>query len=186
MKKIVLVLCILLLAGGTAFSFDLTTFPSPIQQGSLLISPTFNLGSYYYASAFALGITASVEYCLPISFALAVGGEAGVGFLVGYSESYLCIPIFARVSWHPNFEVNNLDTYLVLKLGYNISLTQYYGGGFSFGFAAGARWFFTPVIGVFGELGWDRYGLKYDYDWYYNYTTYIYTWLHLGVTFKVM
>jgi hypothetical protein len=65
-----------------------------------------------------------------------------------------------------------------------------YGGGFSYGANAGVRYFFTPIIGIFGELGYDRYAITYEttgaywlgsYSWSYN----IYTWVHAGVTIKI-
>ena len=68
-----------------------------------------------------------------------------------------------------------LDTYAGLMLGYHIasvSETGYYGNslvgsGFDLGVVLGARYFFTPRIGAFTELG---YSLPY--------------W-NLGVTFKL-
>ena len=199
MKKLALILALGILVGTAAFSFDLETFPSPIQKGNIMISPTFSFGSYYGFSS-AIAITGAVDYALPIPIALTVGGEAGIATVVGYSNNFMSLPIFARVGWHPNFEVPNLDTYITLKLGYNILLSgakdsgtnwEYnYGGGFSYGGNVGARYFFTPVIGAFAELGYDQYAISYEYKWTgggpytHNYNYYIYTWVHVGVTFK--
>jgi len=138
---------------------------------------------------------------LPTPVALTAGAEVGVALLVGtYADDIMCIPIFAKIAWHPNLElVDNLDLYLTLKLGYNINLsgdtasTYYYeykyGGGFSYGGNVGVRYFFSPSIGVFGELGYDRYAISYEQKakisgyTSYSYKYYIYTWFHAGVTF---
>ena len=173
MKKIVLVLLIFTVVGGAAFAFDLESFPDPIEEGNLLISPVLNLGGF--GGWMMLGITGAVDYALPIPFM--VGGEVGVAFTT-LSGGPVMIPILARFSWHPNFEVDNLDTYLRIKLGYTIGIggRWYYGwggfGGFSFGSTLGVRYFFNDTMGVFGELGWDVWG-------------WVYTYFHVGVTFKL-
>ncbi|MDR2953095.1 MAG: hypothetical protein LBU82_07615 [Treponema sp.] len=196
MKRIILVLVILTAIGGTAFSFDILSFPSPIEKGDILVSPTVSFGRYWSWST-AVAITAAVDYALPIPIALTVGGEAGIALVLGDYSDLITLPIFARVAWHPNFEVPNLDPYVTLKLGYNINLAgeEYhygsyevtYGGGFSYGGNVGVRYFFTPAISAFGELGYDRYGVSYKEragTWNYTYSYYIYTWFHAGVTFK--
>jgi hypothetical protein len=204
MKKVFLVLALAALLGGTAFSFDLTTFPASIQKGDILISPAFNFGSYY-GWASVIGITGSVEYALPTPIALAVGGEVGFATVLGddygggYSYGLSAVPIFAKASWHPNFEVAKLDTYVSLKLGWALGFLSdapegmSNPGGFSYGTNVGARWFLTDTIAIFGELGYDHYNMSmdYKYDDGYGYsgtlhwTYYMYTWFHAGVTFKL-
>ena len=196
MKKIIMLLLILTVVGASAFAFDLTTFPSPIQPGDFLISPTIHLGRFYSWAdyGFMLGITGAVEYALPIP--LTVGGEAGIAIGFG-SYGALGIPILAKVAWHPNFEVPNLDIYATLKLGLNIGILTgdygYYGSnakgglGFAYGFNVGARYFFTPSFAAFGELGWDQYRYRITWD-SFSYTYKYYGWMgsffHAGVTFK--
>ena len=196
MKKIVLVLLIFAVVGGTAFAFDISSFPDPIEPGNILISPTFNLGGLFGYGAM-LGITAAGDYALPIPFM--VGLESGFAFLT-VSGGPKLIPILARFSWHPNFEVDSLDIYARLKLGYTVGFGSvgareygHWSGGFSFGTTAGVRYFFSDVVGVFGDLGWDGYGVSYrwndDYDGYYSrgyrFTWWVYTYLHVGVSFKL-
>ena len=192
MKKIVLVLLILSVVGGSAFAFDINSFPDPIEENQILISPTFHLGSFF-GYGVTLGITAAGDYALPIPVALMVGAEVGVAF-VAASYTPILIPILARVSWHPNFEVENLDVYVRTKLGYSIgfgssSYSTGWGGGFSWGVSSGVRYFFTEMIGIFGELGWDSYGVSYSSNYYYSYryryNYWVYTYFHTGVTFKV-
>ena len=205
MKKILFVVLILVVLGTSAFAFDIKSFPSPIQKKDLLISPTFNLGRYYWRGA-TIGATIGIDYALPINFALTVGGEAGFAFPTStyYNSGYgsrdtmrqIAIPIMVRAAWHPNFEVPNLDVYAIIKLGMAIGLLtnkpEYYKGrsGFAGGGNVGVRYFFGPKFGLFGELGWDSYnvGIKYTgpYSGYwYSPTLWMGTFFHLGITFKV-
>ena len=184
MKKIALIVLIFAVVGGTAFALDLESFPDSIEEGNILISPTFNFGGLGYVAlgGLMLSVTVSVDYALPIP--IMVGGEAGVGFFTVDGGPFM-IPILARASWHPNFEVDSLDVYLRIKLGYNIAFNNEWGGGFSGGGCAGARYFFTDNVGVFGEFGYDWYGLSLDLGWFGRYSTSAYTWFHAGVTFKI-
>ena len=191
-KKFLLVLLVIVIAGGSAFAFDAATFPSPIKPGDWLISPTIGLGSYG-GWGFALGITGAVEYALPIP--LTVGGEVGAAFGFGYFWNSMAIPILGKVAWHPNFEVPNLDVYVTLKLGADIGILlddyndgKKVGAGFAFGFNTGARYFFTPKIGVFGELGWEDYTFRTKYSGAWGSAKakwWIGTFFHTGITFKI-
>lgn len=193
MKKIILVALIFAVVGGTAFSFDVHSFPSNINKGDFLLSPMFILGGYGISiggfsgeGGLAFGAIFAADYALPIPFALTVGGELGI---VGSSASDfdgLAIPILARASWHPNFEVPNLDPYVTVKMGYSACTIENFNGGFSFGFNVGTRYFFNPMIGVFGELGYNRYSMG-SWDLGYEFGKwefYSYSWLHAGVTFR--
>jgi len=204
MKKIVLVLLILVVIGGTAFSFDIHSFPDPIQKNSILLSPTFHFGFSgvagwsSYSSLFSFGLTVAADYALPIPVALAVGLEFGFASNFEDFSDGVTLPILVRVSWHPNFEVRGLDPYVTMKLGYSIGVgnwgyeSKYWSsGGFSYGFNVGCRYFFNDIIGIFGELGYDRYAVgSYDFDYGFwgsrdYYTYYYYAFFHFGVTFRL-
>jgi hypothetical protein len=97
------------------------------------------------------------DYALPVP--LTVGAE--VAFMTGKMEgseiSLTLIPLLAQASWHPDFGVEGLDPYVAVKAGYSIMTREagsigIDGGGFSFGANLGARYFFTPTVGIFGEL----------------------------------
>jgi len=195
MKKIFMILLILVVVGSSAFAFDFFSFPSPIQKGNLLISPTFGIGTYWYSGA-TLAFTASFDYALPINFGLTVGGEDGIA-IITYAYSHnkpIAIPIMAKVAWHPNFEVQGLDVFTYLKMGVAIGLLtnklsdDYTGrSGFAYGYGVGVRYFFTPAFGIFGEVGYDRYtvGVRYKPSSYWNDTWWMATFFHAGITFKV-
>ena len=199
MKKVVLVLVILAVVGGSAFAFDLFSFPDPIEEGDFLISPTIHLGSMIGLGSWGgvmLGITGALDYALPLPIPFMAGGEVGFAF---FTSSYgpKLVPILGRFSWHPNFEVDGLDTYVRVKIGYAIGFGDSgyrnagWSGGFAFGTTTGARYFFNDMIGVFGELGWDGYRVSYDYDYDYGYywsslfSFWVWNYLHVGVTIRI-
>jgi len=205
MKKLLCILVLACLVMGGVFAIDLSKFPSPMKPGSFMISPTVHLGGSGFSGlgavddGFHLSIAATVaaDYCLPIP--LTVGLETGAAFSTE-KDSDILIPILARVAWHVNFGVKNLDPYVGAKIGYTIntgdfesykgSLYDTSSGGLSFGFNVGVRYFFTPMIGVFGELGYDRYkwgevNYKGIYGWgSWSWSAYYYTFFHAGVTIK--
>ena len=202
MKKFVLVLLILAVVGSSAFAFNIKTFPSPIEKRSLLISPGVAIGinvNSWDLTGFQLGIPVSIEYALPINFALTVGGQTGVG--LGFTSSgggtMLSIPIMAKVAWHPNFEVKNLDLYYAIKMGLAIGIWagapdgwKKAGAGFAFGTDIGIRYFFTPKFGINGEVGWDGAWIKFKPKngggWWWSHVRHSpNTFLTVGVTFLI-
>jgi hypothetical protein len=135
-KKAAVVLLLSTVLTVSAFSAD---YPSPLQQGNILINGGLGFGNYdltgltvnggswwaYYGSYFLLGGYVSVDYVLPIDFPLTIGGELGISganipapTAYIFSGSAFAIPILARVAWHPHFGIENLDTYALFKLGF--------------------------------------------------------------------
>ena len=109
-------------------------------------------------------LTVSMDAAIPVA-----GLPFTLGLITGYfSEDYSVgvgdmndihfdfIPIGARIGFHVDFDVPNLNTYAMLTLGAVIGLNdienQY---RFWFGFGIGGRYFFHPNIGAFLELGFD-------------------------------
>lgn len=69
----------------------------------------------------------------------------------------------ARASYHFDFGVEKLDPYIGAILGYNIASAKWTGagavpastaGGFIYGGHAGARYFLSEKIALFGEVGY--------------------------------
>ncbi|MDR1444630.1 MAG: outer membrane beta-barrel protein [Treponema sp.] len=121
------------------------------------------------------------DYLLPLSIPLSLGLEVGVdggSFTFGQSpqtteDKITAIPILLRAAYH--FDLfPKLDLYLVGKLGAafgiwtgeqrdflkNNSATVDTIGGVAFGIDAGVAYYFSPRIGIFGEVGFDDYMLK--------------------------
>jgi hypothetical protein len=134
------------------------------EKGSSLLGGGFNL--------FA-------DYLLPIPIPLSLGLEAGFNF-AGFwlSESYdeeaiYAIPLLLRAAYH--FDLHpKLDLYVVGKIGYVIGIwtgeyrdiaekvggTVEHIGSIGFGFDAGVAYYFNSKIGMFMEMGFDKYTLK--------------------------
>jgi hypothetical protein len=126
-----------------------------------------------------------VDYLLPISIPLSVGGEVGVDTatmktnLTGSSwkDTLTVIPILARVAYHFDL-LPKLDLYVVGKIGISIGLwtgdfidaIEDLGvdiktpPGFAFGFDVGAAYYFTTTIGAFVEAGFDRYDREVKFE----------------------
>jgi hypothetical protein len=206
----ILVMALVLGIAAAGYSFDLSSFPDPIEKGSLLVSPGFGFGTFYpgvasgtsawLVNSTLLSGTVAVDYALPINFGLTVGGEIGLsgsklkGAWVDPNMSFLGIPLIARIAWHPNFEIRNLDLYLLMKLGWDIG---FWAGdntppnnpnGFIYGFNVGGRYFFTPSIGAFLEGGYEYHFLRYKQtigSWTYTYPSFGAKFITFGATFKV-
>jgi hypothetical protein len=122
-------------------------------------------------SEIGFGGNVYVDYLLPISVPLSLGGEVGFDKATVKSEGVevegTAIPFLARVAYHFDF-MANLDFYLVGKVGYVIGsadvMGESYSGfkGLGFGFDVGAAYYFTPRFGAFAEAGFDRYNLSKD------------------------
>jgi hypothetical protein len=179
MKKLRLLALSLVLIAGTAvsaFAIDFTAYPDSFKQGNLAINAGVGLGSALYGNTVIPPLSATVDYALPIAkLPFSVGGL--VGFTSSeykydyaswgsYKYNYSIIALGARLGYHFNLDVKNLDTYVGTMLGYYIVSASYSGTGiysssggsagastFAWGGYAGARYFFTKNIGAFAELG---------------------------------
>ncbi|MFP3041455.1 porin family protein [Treponema primitia] len=167
------------ITGISLFAFepeDLTKYPSAVPANSFAANIGIGFNSPEYGDLTVPPLSASLDYNLPIrGLPFFVGGI--VGFYGSFAESgagatkiessYTVFDIGARFGYHFNWGVDGLDTYAIATLGLALESAQvkwgsYYNSGDTtdsdtsllFGVAIGARWFFTPVIGVFLELGY--------------------------------
>lgn len=179
-----------------------------VPPGSLLISGSFELGTFYpvivgTTDSTLLGGDIAVDYALPFA-ALTVGASVGfsgapVKVVLGDDPKLSLgeIPIIVRIGYHPDFGIKNLDIYALGKIGFGIG---FWSGddkdddttnpmGLIYGFDLGVRYFFTPSIGVFAEGGYEYAFLDYEYksDWLGTVKTAAYhnRFVSVGVTFKL-
>jgi hypothetical protein len=171
MKKFFIVLFVFILIVPLAYSQDV------YRKG------TNNLGIGIGPGLAGIYGTMSVP-AISLGYQAGVHEKISVGGLVGYSSStydggffanrsfewtYSYIVIGARGEYHfTDVEVENLDLYSGLTLGYTIvsvsepsGYTGFYsaqGSYLLYGFHVGARYYFSPTIGAFLELG---YGVGY-------------------------
>jgi hypothetical protein len=189
MKKVlVFVMMMLCFSGVSVFAAEPSSFPSSVEPGNIIanvgIGLSHSLALRYRGTQVVLPLSLSVEYALPISIPISVG--AVIGFTSSertsgsgdgeYTFSWSVFSIGAKVAYHFNWAIQNLDTYLGLTLGgnvisahpaeYNASYYQDYtvkpssgdnGGNFLFGLEVGARFFFNPNIGIFIEEGFNTF-----------------------------
>jgi hypothetical protein len=119
-----------------------------------------------------------LDYILPIGMPLSLGLELGVDTSTfpydGGEDVAIAIPLLLRVAYHFDL-MPKLDLYLVGKIGYAFSDVQgdsidyaedigasvETSGGLGLGFDVGAAYYFTSSVGIFAEVGFDRYNGKY-------------------------
>jgi hypothetical protein len=159
MKKFIssLVFSFLVLVGLTANAqFD---------KGDKILNAGLNLGGHYGGG---IGAGASLE--VGITDFIGVGGQ--LDFVTWSSGlNYNFVTVAGRGAYHFGkhfITEEKLDLYGGVALGYRIAnhkndfgwLGTVYGSGFHFGPFAGARYYFKPAMGVFGEVGWNASPLK--------------------------
>jgi len=173
MKKLLWVLILAVLVAGGAFAEWYDSYAPGIEGSKIFINGGIGIGFLPYKMSIP-PITASAEYALPITMPISVG--AFIGY-TAYDEDITqynnfkgsMFGIGARASYHFNF-MRNLDPYASLTLGYVVhsqkSTAQVPGlpgsgsvsaennlSFFMFGIHAGARYFFTDMLGAYVEAG---------------------------------
>lgn len=161
---------------------------SEFSKGTSVIGAGFGLGGAYGLNSFSTSTPAFGAHFDHGIVDLDGGGTIGVGGYVGfkrfvykidkYRQRWNYIMLGARGSFHYNvFEVENLDTYAGLMLAYYVLNynddipnnylynTNYSSAAYASVFA-GAKYYFTPEVAGFGEVG---YGVS---------------WVTLGVAFR--
>ena len=178
MKKIVFVLLIAATIGGTAFSvsFDIMSYPPPVQGGNFMVDLGLGLRSMGYSNAKwkIPPIFAQVEYALPVNVPISVGGMFTIskygydwGGPADYKWRWTDMTFAGRANWHWGLDIDWLDLYTGLAMGYTRSVFDDGGyavggkdyGGFFFSAQVGAHFYFTKTIGVMAEFGYP-YWLK--------------------------
>jgi hypothetical protein len=159
-KKTACVLVCGLLLTVSAFSDDL--------KGSFILDAGFTLGRLKpnmpgIDNTLLMGGRLHADYF--VLKGLSIGIESGFSnAAIGNTDfSVGVVPIMARIAWHP-FSLRNLDPYIVGKAGYGVGFWTEKGddydwtdlyGAFVWGIDIGLRYFFTQVIGVFIEAGYE-------------------------------
>jgi hypothetical protein len=167
-------------------SLNMSSQAQVFNKGDKALNIGIGLGSVYGYAGFGSSVP-------PLSASFEVGitdkvgiGRFGVGGIFGYSSykynagfstsnfSSSHILIGARGLYHFDLDVEKLDVYGGIMLGYNIvsysdsfGTSGLYGGsGLVGGIFAGGRYMFSEKFGAFGELG------------------YSIAWLNIGLTVK--
>jgi opacity protein-like surface antigen len=172
MKKILFMAVVALLAANVVSAQDV------FQKGDLVFNAGIGLNSSLYCGSGYKStippISLSGEYGVADNLIGGNNGSIGVGGYLGHTAAdykindfgwkYSSIIVGARGAFHYQF-AKNLDTYAGTMLGYNIVSAKSIGtenaalgkasaSEFSFSLFVGARYWFTPGFGVFGEFGY--------------------------------
>jgi len=171
MKKFCLALLVFLLIGSSAFAFDILSYPPPVDGGNVMVDTGIGLTAYgsTYGKISIPPIFLNVEYALPVNVPISVGGFAAFyryNYRV-YGDSgwqYTFLAFGGRADWHWGFDINWLDLYSGMWIGYKVFSSNWVGGcysstapsygGFDFGFQVGAHFYFSNNIGLVLESGY--------------------------------
>jgi hypothetical protein len=177
MKKLAIIGILGVVLGiGGLFAVDLTKYPSAVPANSWTLDLGIGFNSPAHGDLKLPPISFSADYALPIGgLPFFVGGIAGI-YMSGYDNNYVnyeqkwrytVLDIGGRFGYHFNWDVDKLDTYALVTLGLDMRFakveTKWSGHSESasdsdtdlfWGFAIGGRYFFTPNIGAFLELGY--------------------------------
>jgi len=182
MKKIILVLLVLAVVGGSAFAFDVMSYPPPVTGGNIMLDAGLGLrGTGYSGASWKIPpLFIQAEYALPVGVPISVGGmfticQYGYDYY-SWTWKWTDMTFAARGNWHWGFDVSWLDFYTGLALGYTYSRwddngwsgsgSKYDYSGFFFSAQAGAHFYFTKMIGVMAEIGypyWIKAGIAFKF-----------------------
>ena len=162
----VLVLIILTINTTAQESAPVTvkTTESIIVNGSLGMG-TFAAGENMGGSVF-LGTSLSADWIPNRKTRLSYGLESGL--LGGETQGNIIygIPAIFRLGWHPGITKNeNIDIFVLVKTGWAFGIwgsdleKDAKPNGIVGGFNFGGRYFLTPLVDVYAELGYTYYGL---------------------------
>ncbi|GHV69733.1 hypothetical protein AGMMS49928_13380 [Spirochaetia bacterium] len=140
-----------------------------------------SMGSSTIKGDVGIGGNIYLDYVLPIGVPMSLGIEAGIDTSTfkdtnkdsNTEDVGTAIPILLRVAYHFDL-ASNLDLYLVGKIGYafndftgdtadymkSVDVTLEMEGGIAFGIDLGVCFYFTPLVGIFAEAGYDQYNGK--------------------------
>jgi hypothetical protein len=180
----ILLFCVVVTGSLLTNSIDAAKGPlDPMEKYSWTLNFGVGPGIQYYSgypSGFGPGLQVAFETGLwklgP--GVLTLGGETGFNYFSykggnyqGFKELYyyrwLSCMFAARSAYHYGWNVHSLDTYGGVATGirYLVFTKTYYNGyedgyspasvGIFGGLFVGASWFFTPVIGINAELGYN-------------------------------
>lgn len=177
MKKLLFVLLIFTIIGTSASAVDLMSLPPPLESGDILVDAGVGFITSSYGSMKIPPLFVQGEYVLPVPAPVSVGASfsfyrfgqdfTGIGYSYSWAHTYMSI--MARGNWHFNFfpDVNWLDLYGGVTLGYRIHQAKYSANsgststgaapsysGLDFGGQIGAHFYFTDMIGAVAEFGY--------------------------------
>jgi hypothetical protein len=169
MKKILLLLVVFVIgaAGAFAVTFDILSYPAPLDGGNILVDVGLGFTGVDKGSLTIPPLRVSAEYALPVEVPISVGGLVAIHGaewkVPGWSStlSWTYFTFGARGNWHWGLDIPWLDLYTGLFLGYQVvsydlpsGFPEPSYGGFVPGGQLGAHFYFTDMIGALVEFGY--------------------------------
>jgi len=173
MKKLLLVLLVFLIVGGSVFAFDILSYPPALGDGGAVMLD-LGVGWSYYSWFWSLvgsetavpPIYIDAQYALPnipISVGLTTAyWQYKYSYYSDVTRSHYLF-VGTKADWHWGFPMNVMDVYTGLTLGYrfqwwsdyNSFYHDYYSyDGFDYGAHVGIHFYFTDVFGAMVETGY--------------------------------
>ncbi|MCX6267724.1 MAG: hypothetical protein NTW16_10260 [Bacteroidetes bacterium] len=174
MKKIILVVLVIALFGLFSHISAYSKGPlDPVRLNTWIVNASVGPGTPYFGNGAGFGpaIKGSFEKGMwdlgP--GVITLGGEATFSFFShhygsGWNESWANFIFGGRAAYHYGWDVEGLDTYggIPLGIGFCAHGWDNHPGSSGYsplypyaGFFLGASYFFTKVIGIYGEVGYN-------------------------------
>lgn len=172
-KLLSMLVFVSLAVAGLSAQVGWKEYPEAYGAGDIAVQAGIGLGYPVVGDTKVPPIGIAVDVAVPISdIPLSFGGYVGytssseefswAGDTWGYDYSYYIFG--ARVAYHPNFNLKNVDAYTGILLGFAGASVKETGtasfgssssaGGLVTGAYVGGRYFFLPNVAGYAELGW--------------------------------
>lgn len=139
-------------------------------SSTVLLNGSFGMGTFAagenVGGSVFLGGSLSADWIPNRRTSLSYGLESGL--LGGETQGSIIygVPAIFRLGWHPGFVRNeNIDIFALVKTGWAFGIwgsqleSDSSPNGIVGGFNFGGRYFLTPLVDVYAELGYTYYGL---------------------------
>lgn len=137
---------------------------------SIIINGSFGMGTFAagenVGGSVFLGTSLSSDWIPNAKTGISYGLESGL--LAGETQGSIIygVPAIFRLGWHPGITKNEkIDIFILVKSGWAFGIwgseleKDANPNGIVGGFDFGGRYFLTPLVDVYAELGYTYYGL---------------------------
>jgi hypothetical protein len=166
--NILALLCLFLLTINATAQESAPAIEKPSE--SIIVNGSFGMGTFAagenVGGSVFLGSSLSADWIPNRKTSLSYGLESGL--LGGETQGNIIygIPAIFRLGWHPGFTKNEkIDIFILVKTGWAFGIwgsdleKDSKPNGIVGGFNFGGRYFLTPLVDVYTELGYTYYGL---------------------------
>jgi hypothetical protein len=161
MKKLLLLLVVFIIGSAGAFAFDILSYPPPLEGGDILADVGVGYAGIEVGDLTIPPLRVSAEYALPVGVPISVGAlfsyHGSESEVVNETYGFTFLTFGVRGNWHWAFNVDWLDVYTGVFIGYQHVIYTGHAdveyGGFTPGGQAGVHFYFSKIFGAFVEVG---------------------------------